>query len=168
MKKYLIPCLLLSFLSLIGCKPTEKNYKEAYDVALQKRKAASTDADIVIPAGALHKIGEPMVKVVDGDTIKIAVEHLKFEGGREDAMKKWNVAVAKYKMPTNCASQTNNLFSEGYKAFYVLNPEGYYYVIAGSFDTLDEAKNFAGEYISRHKSTTFVGLSGSPLLIEKR
>lgn len=168
MKNYIIPAIVLACLATAGCKPTENNYKEAYDVAQQKRKAAATDPDMVLPAGALKQIGDPMQTVVNGDTVSVAAEHLKFEGGLEGVMKKWNVAVAKYKMPTNCASQTSDLFSEGYQAFYVLNREGYYYVIAGSFDSIGEAQAFAKQYSARHKASSFVGLSGAPLLIEKR
>lgn len=168
MKKLFATGIIICVIAAVGCKPTERNYKEAYDVALQKRNAAATDPDMAIPAGGLKTTGGPLQKEIDGETVSFSAEHLKFEGGLEGVMKKWNVAVAKYKMPTNCASQTSDLFSEGYKAFYVLNPEGYYYVIAGSFDSLEEAEKFVKEYSSRHKATTFVGLSGTPLIIEKR
>lgn len=169
MKKIIIPVLLLLALAgAISCKPTESNYRAAYDAAQGKRKAsAAADADMAIPAGALQAIGGPAIRVVNGDSVYVTSERIRFEGGLENELRKWSVAIARYKMPTNCASQTNDLFSEGYKSFFVRNTEGAYYVIAGSFDTLDEAATFAVEYARKKSPSVFVGLPHAPVIIEK-
>lgn len=169
MKRMIIPAIaLLALAGATSCKPTESNYRAAYDAAQGKKKAsAAADADMAIPAGALQTIGGPTIRVVHGDSVYVTSERIRFEGGMENELRKWSVAVAKYKMPTNCASQTSDLFSEGYKSFFVRNAEGAYYVIAGSFDTLDEAATFASEYAGKKKPSSFVGLPHAPVIIEK-
>ncbi|MDE6772285.1 MAG: hypothetical protein K2J49_06770 [Muribaculaceae bacterium] len=163
-----IPMLMLLALASTSCKPTESNYRAAYDAAQQKRKASDdANADMSLPAGGLLTIGGPAIKVVNGDSVFVTSERIRFEGGLENEMRKWNVAVAKFKMPTNCAAMTENLFSEGYKSFYVKNTEGAYYVIAGSFDTLEEAALFAHDYASKKNPAAFTGLPDSPVIIEK-
>lgn len=168
MKRMAIPALMLLALAATSCKPTETNYKAAYDAAQEKRKAtAAADADMALPASGLQTIGGPSIRVVNGDSVYVTSERLRFEGGLENEMRTWNVAVAKYKMPTNCASQTSDLFSEGYRSFFVRNSEGAYYVIAGSFDTLDEAAAFAKKYAEKKKPSVFVGLPHAPVIIRK-
>lgn len=151
-----------------GCKPTESNYKSAYDVAQKKRQAAATDPDMVIPAGGIKAIGGPEKKKIGNDSVYVRAEHLKLAGDTDARVGKWNVAVSKYRMPTNCASQVRDLESKGYKAFSMENPEGGFYVIAGSFDELGEAVDFLAKYRKGKPASVFVGLPGEPVLLEKR
>lgn len=155
----------LLLIASAGCKPTESNYKAAYDAAQKKRQAV--DADMVLPAGGLQSIDGPRKRVVDGDSLYVVKEHLKFTGGLEKVMHRWNVAVSAYKMPTNCAAQVSELYTKGYKAFSVENAEGRFYVVAGAFDTLEEAAVFAREYRATHKPSEFIGLPGEPMIIER-
>lgn len=164
---YAVAALALALLAT-GCKPTESNYKSAYDVAQKKRQAASTDPDMVIPSGGIKMIGEPEKKKIGNDSVYVKAEHLKLLGETDAKIGKWNVAVSKYRMPTNCASQVRDLESRGYKAFAVENPEGTFYVIAGSFDNLGEAVTFLTGYRKDKEATVFVGLPGEPMLIERR
>ncbi len=168
MKKIILTGAVVS-LMLCGtaCKPTEKNYKAAYDVAQQKRKAEATDPDMVLPAGGLQRLDAPRKQIIDGDSVYVITSRLKFTGGLENQMHKWNVAVASYRMPTNCAAQVSDLFSKGYKSFSAESPDGNFYVIAASFDTLKEAAAFAKEYNVGKKPEVYVGLPGAPLIIEK-
>ena len=48
------------------------------------------------------------------------------------------------------------------------NPEGGFYVIAGSFDELGEAVDFLAKYRKGKPASVFVGLPGEPVLLEKR
>ena len=168
MKRILLPVAAILVVAATSCKPTENNYKQAYDAAQNKRQAAAAaDAELGIPGGKLQNIDGPQVKVVNGDTIAWMKSHVKFTGGMENELRKWSVAVAAYKMPTNCAAQVSRLFTDGYKAFSVETPQGLFYVVAGSFDNLDEAAVFAKEYAAKHKPAEFIGLDGAALLIEK-
>lgn len=155
-------------LGLASCKPTESNYKAAYDAAQQKRKAEANDPDILLPAGGLQQIGAPVKRVIDGDSVYITAEHLKVIENQDSEARKWNVAVASYKMRTNCIAQAKELVAQGMKAFVVENVDSKFYVIAGSFDTLKEAAAFSRKYAEGKKESVFVGLPGEPIIIEKR
>lgn len=155
-------------LGLASCKPTESNYKAAYDAAQQKRKAEANDPDILLPAGGLQQIGAPVKRVIDGDSVYITAEHLKVIENQDSEARKWNVAVASYKMRTNCIAQAKELVARGMKAFVVENVDSKFYVIAGSFDTLKEAVAFSRKYAEGKKESVFVGLPGEPIIIEKR
>ena len=152
-----------------GCKPTEKNYKSAYDAAVSKRQASETlDTDLGIPAGRLQRDGAPAVRVVDGDSVLFIAEHLKFVDGEEHEKHRYNVAVGAYKMQTNCAAQVSDLFSKGYAAFGASNAAGMYYVIAGSFDNLQEAAAFDRIFRKKEVSHIYSGLPDAPVIIESR
>lgn len=165
MRKSVIIFGVLWAMLAVGCKPTEKNYKAAYDAALQKRQAAATDPDIDIPDGALLQTDGPQKRVVDGDTVYVQGERLKFFTGEEHAKHRYSVAVAAYKMKTNCSAQVSDLFAKGYAAFGVENPEGKFYVIAGSFDTLGEAVAFSRKFAAAEKKHVYSGLPEAPVIL---
>lgn len=151
-----------------GCKPTEANYKAAYDSAVNKKKAEeAADADMMLPATGLQQFDAPRERTV-GD-VKVAVQTvpLKVYGEGTEALR-WNVAVARYKMPTNCSAQVDRLIRAGYKAFYAETPQGWFYVIAGSFGNIEEAASFAASYAEGKEPSVFIGMPGKPVLLEKR
>ena len=129
MKKTFLAATILSMLSFVACKPTESNYKAAYDAAQQKRQAAANDPDILLPSGDLRILTanetrrERRLRVCREAAPQVC-------RGLEKVFHKWNVAVAAYKMPTNCSAHVSELFSKGFKAFSAENPEGKFYVIA--------------------------------------
>lgn len=166
--KTVIVLLMLASVALVGCKPTEKNYKSAYDAAVNKRQASETlDSDLGIPGGKLQQVDGPATRVVNGDTVYVTVQHLKFVDGVEHEMHRYNVAVCAYKMKTNCAAMVSDLFSKGYQAFGVQNSEGMFYVIAGSFNTLDEAAAFDRSFRTKETQHVYSGLPSAPVIIEK-
>lgn len=167
-KKLSIVLLTLVSMTIVGCKPTEKNYKSAYDAAVNKRQASETlDSDLGIPGGKLQQVDGPATRVVNGDTVYVTVQHLKFIDGVEHEMHRYNVAVCAYKMKTNSAALVSDLFSKGYQAFGVQNPEGMFYVIAGSFNTLDEAAAFDRSFRTKETQHVYSGLPSAPVIIEK-
>ncbi len=168
MKRIIMGLAVVSLLAAAGCKPTESNYKAAYDAAQKKRQAAAAvDAEMSLPAGALQAVDAPRKRVVDGDSVYVVKQPLKFTGGLEVDVHRWNVAVACYKMPTNCAAQVSELFTKGYKAFSAESTGDRFYVIAGSFETLHEAAGFARKYAEGKDASAFIGLPGEPVVIER-
>ncbi len=161
--------MILLLLSFSACKPTEKNYQAAYEAAQRKREAAkASEADLALPAKGFHRDGERPRQEINGYTYVSATDFLKLIKGEEDALKKWNVAVGCYKMKTNAISRMNDLIKEGFKAYVAENPESKFYVFGAGFANLEEAAKFASEFAAQTDSSSFVGLDGSPLLIQKR
>lgn len=159
--------ILLVLIAVSSCKPTEKNYKAAYDAALGKRESAMADIDVNLPAGSLQQVDGPHLKEVDGVKVYLLNRRLKPEVPGIPEMKlpgRYNVAVGTYKMNTNCIAQAEALKEEGYQAFAAKDTEGEYYTVAGSFLTLEEAVKFYQEYQSGN-NRVYVGLPSSPVII---
>ncbi len=154
---------------LAGCKPTEKNYQDAYLAAQNKKKAeAAADADMGLPANALQSLDGTRTKNIDGEQLRVKHLYIKYAGkGEAPAIERVNVAVAKYRMPTNAIAQTEDLENVGFKAFPAEASDGSFYVIAASFPTFEEAADFVKKYKKDHAPASFVGLDGAPLLIER-
>ena len=155
--------LLLSVLA-VACKPTEKGYKTAYDAALGKRQAAIADIDANLPEGAFQDFDGPQLKDIDGvkvymlnQAISPVLEGVKLPG-------RYNVAVGKFKMITNCQAQATSLTQEGFEAFPAKDPEGNYFTIAGSFDTPHDAV-VCYEKLTKDINRGYVGLPNSPVII---
>ena len=97
MKKIFFSALVL-VMALASCKPTERNYKQAYDSALAKRQKA--EAETMIPASGLLSDEGPQQRIVGGDTLYVSTERLRALSG-DEPVSPYNVAVAMYKMNTN-------------------------------------------------------------------
>ena len=159
-----LPVLIIFSITFIGCKPTEKGYKAAYDAALSKREAAMETLDVDLPAGALQQVDGPQLKVVDGQQVYVFNQRLKPIEEFETLPGNYNVAVACYKMPTNCKAQSQDLKKEGFQAFPAKGIEDKYYTIAGSFPSMEEAIKFSKEY-ENGKNRVYVGLPDAPVII---
>ena len=161
--------LLLALIPIAaGCKPTEKNYKAAYDAALKKREAAAVDADMMIPAGALQQIGGPQKRKIGDVEVYMLVEPIRQIADSGVAMRRYNVAVASYKMQTNSSAQVADLVSQGYNAFEAENGDQKFYVISAAFDTPEDAAAFISQYKVKSPDASYVGLPDAPVIIESR
>ena len=81
---------------LTGCKPTERNYRAAYDAALAKRQA---EAELrMLPASGLMSDDGPQLKIVNGDSLYVVKERLKAAPGDTLPSSGWAVGVGVYKI----------------------------------------------------------------------
>ena len=149
---------------LTGCKPTEQGYKAAYDAALNKREAASSDLDVTLPPGAIQSVDGPQQKEIDGITVYLDNKRITPIESDSKLKYHYNVAIGVYKMPTNCKAQSETLKLDGYDAFAAKDSEGNYYTIAASFPTLSEAVKFYNEF-KKDKNRIYVGLPDAPVII---
>lgn len=162
--KKTISLLFSIFLLFTACKPTEKGYKSAYDAAQGKRKATMDYIDANIPQSAIQEFDGAELKEIDGVSVYVMSRYLKPAEMVMEAPHKYNVAIGKYKMITNCKAQAESLLADGYHAFSAKDNEGVYYTIAGSFPTLKEAVAFYQKYRDG-KDHVYVGLPNSPVII---
>lgn len=159
--------LLTGVIVLPGCKPTEKNYKAAYDAALAKRTYENNDPDLNLPSSGYQKIGGPERKKIGDRSYDYLFMRLKpLNEGAE--MQQYNVAVSVYKMPTNCESQVKDLQSVGYSSFGAKSGDDRYYVIVGTYPTIEEAAACADEYMKGNKDAFYVGFAGGPVIIRSK
>ncbi|MDE6297579.1 MAG: SPOR domain-containing protein, partial [Muribaculaceae bacterium] len=158
-----ILAISLIALTLTACKPTEENYKKAYDAAKAKRELANAEA--MMPTTGLLSDDGISLKVVDGDSIFVSHERLRVDPELKSELKTYSVAVGVYKMNTNAKAQANSLKQEGYKAFASQTTGERWYTILGSFDKLEEAKKLIFEFKKKNPDYPYIGLPNSPVVI---
>lgn len=163
-RKYLICGIALALLlPLAGCKPTENNYRKAYEAARSKKKAEETDPDIDI--SNMIREGVPRRTVVEGDSAYVRYEPLSVYGDLKPAsLMAYNVAVGCYKMRSNALSDAENLRAAGYESFLLRNGKEEYYVITGTYTTLPDAVSAMREFMRKHKERPYVGLPEEPVI----
>ena len=158
--KYLI--LLFAIFILVGCKPTEKNYKAAYDAAVAKREKSNTEA--MLAADGLISDDGPVKKVIAGESLYV-VEERTVALDKEHKVRAYSVAVAEFKMQTNARSGAEYLISKGYDALVAKAIGDRYYVLAGSFDNQEEARDCYLRFVKEFPDYSYIGLPSSPVIV---
>lgn len=150
-------------LTFVGCKPTEANYRKAYDAALAKRAEAAEQQ--MRPATGLLSDEGPQMRVLKGDTVFVENIRLSLpDGGPMPG--KWAVAVGRFRMDTNARAGAEALQSEGWKdALYARASGQAFYTIAACVPTLAAAHECGRKFIEEHPGYPYVGLPGKPVLL---
>lgn len=161
---FIISLLLLAV--MYSCKPTEKNYREAYESAKSKREQA--DADLNLPATGLQSMDGPRLVPVNGDTVYYNREKLGTSDVDSIFIDRYNVVVASYRMVTNARRQVSDLQRKFKGAYAARVKDDKWYVVAATFPEIGEAVKFINDYKRSHPDGPFVGLPGSPVIIEQR
>lgn len=150
-------------LMFIGCKPTENNYRKAYDAALAKRRQAAEEQ--MRPATGLLSDDGPMQRVIEGDTVYVINESLRLADGKRPSGR-WALAVGLYKMDTNAKASASDLSSQGYPdAFAAKATGGKFYTVVLVAPNMDSVRMESKKFKTRFPDYPYVGLPGSPVLI---
>lgn len=160
MKKTIV-IISLAALVLTGCKPTEKNYKAAYEAALSKRQTTNTDADIP-QVGMLTNDNAPKPTEVNGQTVYTFTEPLMAD--ERAHLSAFNVAVGRYKMHTNARAHASSLRESGYPAYAIRNNKEIWYTIVSGADSLQQAAEIVNEFKNRNKDMVYPGLPDGPVI----
>lgn len=154
--KSVFKCLILAvglFTVLVACKPTEKNYRLAYELAQQKERQGLDD-DIY---EMMVEESLPPYRHTATDSVRVMGEHVIWQytpevvdSGRKINPKEYNLAVGKYSMLTNAKAHADRLASEGWHAVLLRNGEPSYYVIVKMSASLDTIASAARKYSSRY------------------
>lgn len=160
----LILCVLCCIAIFSSCKPTEKNYRSAYDAAIAKREKANSEN--MLPATGLLSVDGPRLHVVNGDTLYVLNERLK---GYPDSIRlnEYNVAIAMFKMRTNASALASRLDAGTERFIVAQGREGKWYTLAGSFDSLEKAIKAALNFKKEHWEYNYISLPGAPVIIRK-
>lgn len=155
---------LLAFI-IAGCKPSEKNYRAAYDAAKAKREAARAEA--MVPATGLMSDDGPMLKMVEGDSVFVSRDRLRIDpkAPAESRPQPFCVGVGVYKMHTNAEAAASDLKAKGYNATAMQTTGDRWYVIAAGFPALAEARAFIAEFRKKNPKYPYIGLPGAPVVI---
>lgn len=124
---------------LWACKPTEKNYRAAYETAMAARLAADS-----IDGGVQPMPGSGAERaVVGGVEVGVVREFVAVTadgGGIKEYIKRYCVVAARFKQKFNALSMRERLAESGYPGAFVVQtgaPE--YFVVAGSTSDAREA-----------------------------
>lgn len=143
MKKILqiIAVLVMVAGMFTGCHSNERNYREAYEKAIERRKTG-------IGAETYAKIEAERQKyttVINGDSVRLVYVNANVAIDSTDAASPYNVVVATFTQRINAKSYRDRLREEcGLKGSYVLygGSDKQYFVIAQGCDNKEEAAAF--------------------------
>lgn len=161
MKKLPIFLLVGALVALASCKPTEEAYRKAYEIAQTKRATEEADP---YTGMVMVREGDPVWKVVDGDSLLYVRQPLMRLEGDSLHYKPYNVAVAQYKMKTTAVAHAERLRTQGYDSRVFRNPGQYYITVAAQLDSVSEVVPFMRRYMKDHPRDTYTGFPGRPVL----
>lgn len=130
--------MLMAAVLLTACHSSEKNYREAYDKAMERRQtgiAAETYAKIEAER-------QRYTHVINGDSVRMIYMNVNIAIDSTDVAKPFSVVVASFTQRINAKSYRDRLREEcGLKDSYVVQggPDKLYYVVAQGFDTHTDA-----------------------------
>ena len=135
---YTIVALVLASVMMTSCHSSEKNYREAYEKAAERRKTG-------IGAETYAKIEaerQRYTHVINGDSVRMVYVNANVAIDSTDAVSPYNVVVATFSQRMNAQSYRDRLREEcGFKGSYVLfgSPDKQYYVVLQGFDDKEQA-----------------------------
>lgn len=132
----------IALASLWGCKPSEKNYRAAYETAIAARDTDANDADETVYTRIRRQM-KTGTAVVGGDTLAVNTQFVAVTpdgGGINENLKRFCVVVGQFKQVFTAKNMRERLVDNGYPgAFVVQTREPYYFVLAGAYPTLPDA-----------------------------
>lgn len=153
---------------LPACKPTESNYKAAYDKAAEAAERRNREMNTGTDGKILESMDAPRIQVIDGDTVMVSAARMRvFEESEQsvNTNKNIGVAVARYTMPTNARRHVEELRKEYPEALIVTDGDGNFYVVTGRYESLPEAASQIKRYRANHAKDSTIGLPLGPLAI---
>lgn len=138
-----IAVTFVAILSVTSCKPSEENYRRAYERTISAA-SDSTRTEFGQTIYARYRQQTRNKVVISGeDTIQTVVVNVTFAkegGGIPEQMKQYCVVAGEFKQLFNAKSLCERLRDGGFPgAFLVQTPEPYYYVVALSVDNIPAA-----------------------------
>lgn len=154
--------LMLAVLCLlaVACKPTETNYRSAYEAALSKRNQADPDEEILFGG---HKQASPLGSVeqtVGGETMQVLYAPctlMEPDGVAET--NRYRVAIARYRMPANALDHARRLSAAGASGVAVAKlGDERYLVIAHSASSLEDAGKWLSNEVKASPDGPWIGM----------
>lgn len=136
--KLLIGIILVAGnLLLTACHSSEKNYREAYEKAMERRQTG-------VGAEEYAKIEaerQRYTHVINGDSVRMVYVNANVAIDSTVVALPYNVVVASFTQRINAKSYCDRLREECHLPSYVLygGPEKQYYIVAQGFETSGEA-----------------------------
>ncbi len=128
--RFIIPAILLGL--IVSCKPSEKNYRQAYDRTVEGRQEGEYLDSTIYNKFRIQ--GRPAYAVVGSDTLHYRIERIgytKGEGATPSSASRFQIVVGQFKQIFNAREMRRRMMEGGYAgAFIVQTGEPLYYVVA--------------------------------------
>ena len=165
MKKILIFPIICLFL-FAACKPTEKNYKNAYDTAIQAVEKKNQKERESESGRQLESFDGPRIEIVKGDTLYVHKGLLKpYEPKVTEEKGRNGVAIARYSRITNARKHAQDMKDSYDGAFVATDGHENYYVMIKRVADMEEAADVIHVFRLAHPDYHYIGLSGQPLTV---
>lgn len=129
--------MMLLAVMTTGCHSSEKNYREAYEKAIERRQSGyGAEAYAEIEAERMRN-----TTVINGDSVRLVYVDTNVALDSADVAKTYNVVVASFTQQINAKSYRDRLRSECGFPSYILygSPEKLYFVVVQGFDNKEDA-----------------------------
>lgn len=164
-------CVCGIMLMAVGCKPTEKGYKDAYDAAKAKREYVDPDEALLTGGHRLLNDGASNWRAVGSDSLQI--QHIAIHPENGEAWPQagpYRLAVAMFKMTTNARSMLNDMKGKGtLRPVVATDGKDRYFIVAGSASKVDSLAPVLAEFKRLNPGFSYIGLTPTaPLIIVSR
>ena len=137
MRKAFYLLMLLTLVLMAGCHSNEKNYREAYEKAIERRTTGyGAEAYAAIEAERMRNTG-----VINGDSVRLVFENANVIDDSASVVKTYSVVIASFTQQINARSYRDRLRKECGFPSYILQggPEKLYFVVVQGFDNKEDA-----------------------------
>lgn len=146
-----------------ACKPTENNYRAAYEAAQGAVERKARQEAESASGGKLEAIDGPRRENFDGETIMVGRRRVKaFETTLPDDGRRVGVAIARYSVPTNARRHLEDVKQEYPEALIATDGTDNYYVMIERVKTIPESVDPIRVYRAKHPDYGYQGLGGEP------
>lgn len=122
---------LLLIAGMASCKSSQSAYKAAYEKAQEKK----IEEPVSAPAPVVEQSVETTTSAVEpAAPVREQSERLNVVDSDGASLKEFNVIVGSFRQRLNAQSLCERLRKDGYPAILAQNAEGWYRVVACSFD----------------------------------
>ncbi len=134
---FALPAVAVLGLTFGSCKPTEAGYRDAYQRATanakDKEREGLTDEEYAL----IQKENAPKFRKIGIDSVAYIHRALTPESSSEgeNPVRNYNLAVGKFRMPTNARSFCSRLHEQGFASYIARDADSDCYVMAGGYDS---------------------------------
>lgn len=162
--------IIAAAVAMTACKPTEKNYRNAYEAAKSKREQKDPDEALLTGGHRLLSEAASNWRVVGGDSLQL--QHILLtptEGYSWNGTGPYRLAVAQFSMSTNAEAAIKDIKRGKLNPVVAKTGKGNLFIIAGSATTPDSLATTLQTFRSENPEFQFIGLEGEkPLIIVGR
>lgn len=138
-------------LGAAACKPTEKNYREAYVAAKEGLYKPTED----MGAPILLQNDDWQIRVVGGDSVWVGLGRVSSDAVKDRC---FTLAVADFRVVTNANSYARDLKARRHNAFVAGDGRDHWYVMVDTFPSVEAAARGARRFRDLNPSFRYIGV----------